>query len=98
MKEEWRETVEYYNRTRECVVPKTHDEIVTEEEWNDYVPGEAKKVGHKVLCGFIEIPNRKKTKRKNERRMDNVQVVGAVMRKTVDVRNVKIEKGMKIAM
>ena len=53
MKEEWRETVEYYNRTRVCKVPDTHDEVVTEEEWNDYVPGEAKKVGHKVLCGFI---------------------------------------------
>ena len=75
MKEEWRETVEYYNRTRECVVPKTHDEVVTEEEWNDYVPGEARKVGHKVLCGFIVIkvakkPTWRRHKRKTKARMD----------------------------
>ena len=85
MKEEWRETVEYYNRTRECKVPDTHEEMVTEEEWNDYIPGEAKKVGHKVLCGFIVIPDpakKQKVKTKVERK---------------EVRAIRLE-GMKIAM
>ena len=93
MSEEWRETVEYYNRIRVCEVPETHDEVVTEEEWNDYVPGEARKVGHKVLCGFkvikvAKMPT-KKYKRKNKVRME-----------AVTMREVRVTEvgGFKIAM
>ena len=86
MKEEWRETVEYYNRTRVCKVPDTHEETVTEEEWNDYIPGEAKKVGHKVLCGFKVIKiakdphvrrNKRKTRARTVSMMREVRIVSS---------------------
>lgn len=91
MSEEWRETVEYYNRIRVCEVPDTHDEVVTEEEWNDYVPGEAKKVGYKVLCGFKVIKVAKKPHVKRNKRKTSV------VREMREARVVE-QGGFKIAM
>jgi len=84
--EEWRQTVAYYNEIRVCKVPKTHEEVITEEEWNDYVPKEAKKVGHKVLCGFIVIPDPAKKKKVVKERVERSQV-----------KAVRLSRGMKIA-